>query len=184
MPNFHIEGRMKNQRDIQHDFMFEVCIPNIASIVSSVKDDEPFILRAKTASIPDRSNTPIESYFMGMTQYFPGRLTLGSTLNVDFEEGQDQVMTKALYDWQDRIFNIDELSDNGGHAMADGKRNGLSTDIYVKMYKYNGDLMENMIRCYNAWPTSVGESPLDMSSNNAVRRSVIFQFDFWKLVTP
>lgn len=182
MPQFSIEGRLKANKDIQRDFLFEVSFPEISNIITTISDEEPFIVRAKTASIPDRSNTPIESYFMGMTQFYPGRLNLGSVLSIDFEETEDQVITKALYEWQNQIFNIKAEDNDAGHALAESKRSGQTTNIFIKMYKFNGELMENMIRCVNAWPSTIGESPLAMSSNSSVMRSAAFQFDYWDLV--
>jgi hypothetical protein len=182
MPNFHLESRLRTMPDIQRDFMFEISIPEISKIVSSIKDEEQFIIRAKTASIPDKSNTPIESYFMSMTQFYPGRNTFSSTLNIDFEETEDQFVTKALYDWQNVIMNTKESDNDSGHSMGKSKRDGQSTHLYIKMYKYNGEPMENMIKCFNAWPNSVGESPLSMNSNSAVFRNCIFTFDFWNLI--
>ena len=55
-------------------------------------------------------------------------------------------------------------------------------NIYVKMFKYNGQAVDNMIKCVNAWPTSISESPLDMRGSEAIFRSVVFQFDYWDLV--
>jgi hypothetical protein len=182
MPNFHIEGRMKGASDILRNYNFELLIPDISNIVTTITNDEPLIIRAKTAAIPDRSNTPIESYFAGMVQYFPGRVTFGSTLNVEFEEGEDLTITKTLYEWQNRIFNINENDEDTGHALAESKRNGQTTNIYVKMFKYNGQAVDNMIKCVNAWPTSISESPLDMRGSEAIFRSVVFQFDYWDLV--
>lgn len=182
MPNFHIEGRMKGSADILRNYNFEVLIPDISKIVTTVSNDEPLIIRAKTAAIPDRSNTPIESYFMGMTQFYPGKVTFGSTLNIEFEEGEDLIITKTLYEWQNKIFNINEDDVDTGHALAESKRNGQTTNIYVKMYKFNGQPIDSMIKCFNAWPTSISESPLDMRGNEAIFRSVVFQLDYWRLI--
>lgn len=182
MPNFSIEGRLKGMKDIQRNWLFEVSIPDISNIVSTVNDEEEFIIRAKTCAIPDRTNTPIESYFMGMRQWFPGRSEFGGTIVVGFEDSEDQKIFKALYDWQNIIFNVNDADAETGHSLAAGKREGQTTTLYVKMYKYNGELCKYMVRVVNAWPTSVAEVALDQAGNEAVRIETTFQYDHWTLI--
>jgi len=183
MPQFTIEGRMKGMADIHRNWLFEVSIPQIANIVPSVSDEEQFIIRAKTAAIPDRTNTPIESYFKGMKQWFPGRSEFGSTMVVGFEETEDQKILTALYDWQNIIFNIKAEDADAGHSLAPSKRDGQTTDVFIKMQKYDGSDMNNIVRLVNGWPTSVGEAALDMAGNEAVRYECTFQFDYWDLIS-
>jgi hypothetical protein len=194
MPNFHIEGRMKGMKDIQVNFMFEISVPRISEIITDsniIKDEEEFIIRAKTAAIPDRSNVPIESYFMGMKQIYQGRVEYGNSLTIDFEETEDQKIVKAIYVWQNVIFNTRDADTNSGHSLTNGKRLGSSgnqsvtgrtTDLFVKMYKYNGELCDNMIKVVNAWPSNISEVGLDMAGNEAIRYSVTFTYDYWNLM--
>lgn len=184
MPNFHIEGRQKAMKDIQRNFLFEVSIPEISSIVTSVTDEEEFIIRSKTASIPDRGNTPIESYFMSMKQIFPGRLEMGNTLTVDFEDTEDQKILKAITEWQDILTNTKDDDAEGGHAkVGTSKRNGQTTNIFLKMYKYDGTICENMIKFVNGFPSSRSEVGLDYAGNETVRYSITFTYDYWNLIT-
>lgn len=183
MPNFHIEGRQKAMKDIQRNFLFEVSIPEISSIVTSITDEEEFIIRAKTASIPSKSITPIESYFMSQKSLWAGRQELSHTLTVDFEETEDQKILNAMYEWQNIFINMKDDDAEGGHAkLGTTKRNGQTTNIFLKMYKYNGEMCENMIKFVNGWVSDVSEVGLDYSGNESVRFSVTFSYDYWNLI--
>lgn len=183
MANFHIEGRQKTMDDIQRNFLFEVSIPNISSIVSTIKDEEELIIRAKTAAIPDKSILPIESYMFGMRSIYQGRVDMSTNLVVDFEETQDQKVVKTLYEWQNKIFNTSDVDfNNSGHSTFTGKRTGGTTTIFVKMYKYNGEMCDRIIKFVNAWPSTISEVGLDMAGNEAIRYSVTFTYDYWNLI--
>lgn len=182
MPNFHIEGRQKIMKDLQRNFLFNVSIPEISKIVTSVKDEEEFTVRAKTASIPDKAIIPIESYFMGMKSIYQGRAEITNSLTIDLEETEDQKILKTFYEWQNKIFNTSDLTNESGHSLVNGKRDGGTTTIYLKMYKYNGELTENMIKFVNAWPSAISEVGLDFAGNEAIRFAVTFSFDYWDLI--
>jgi hypothetical protein len=50
------------------------------------------------------------------------------------------------------------------------------------MYKYDGSLMQQAIRFYNAWPAAVADVAMDYTGNESVKYSVTFEYDFWTLV--
>ncbi len=182
MPNFHIEGRQKAMKDLQMNFLFEVSIPEISKFAPSFKDEDEFIIRAKTASIPGKTIQTVESYFMGMKSVYPSRVDYSNSLTVDFEETEDQKVIKAINEWQNTIFNTVDSDANTGHSLAESKRNGRTTNIYLKMYKYNGQIMENMIKFVNAFPSDISESGLDFAGSEAIRYSVTFSYDYWNLI--
>lgn len=181
MPNFTIEGRAKAIDDIQRTWKFELSIPNISEIVEGVTD-EGLTIRTRTANIPGRTNEPIESVFMGTKQQFPGKETFTHTLEVQYEESEDQYIAKALYAWKEKIFTVDPENDNAGGAQGLAKRNGLATDMFLKMYRYNNDPLEKMVRLFNAWPAVVPEVALDYNDNASVKYQVTFEYDFWTLM--
>lgn len=178
--NFTVEGRLAAIDDIQRNFMFEVMVPNIGTMTGNAIDMENLIIRTKTCAIPSRGNESIESYFMGMKQMFPGRPTFSNSLAVAIDETEDQIITKALYAWRQRIFDIDPDSPTAGYSQAINKR-AMSTNIILRQYKYNGDKLENDIVFYNAWPSEIGDIELSMTGNEKIAYAVTFTFDFWKL---
>ena len=71
--NFHIESRLRNEKDIVRTFDWEILIPDIGSVTTSIKDMEDLVVRARSVNLPSRGNETIESYFQGMKQKFLGQ---------------------------------------------------------------------------------------------------------------
>lgn len=182
MAQFTVEGRLKGLRDVQRTWLWELVIPEIANVTAGeMKNVEDLIVRCRSASIPARGNEGVQSNFMGMSQWFPGKPTFPQTFDVTIEETEDQIVHKALTKWQDVIFNVDPTSPMGGSSTRPLKRD-MAKDIYLIMYKYNQDEMEKKIRFYNAYPENVGEVALAYSDNASVSFSCTFKYDFWRLV--
>jgi hypothetical protein len=179
MPQFTIEGRMKQLPDIQRNFLFEVVVPGITDVTTAI-NQEDLIIRVRSAVIPQRGNEPIESNFMGMKQFFPGKPTFSNSLNIVCEETEDQKITKALYDWQQKIFDINPSSPTAGSSQVPVKRRACK-DIFLLMYKYNGTELEKKVRFVNAFPETVDDVSLGFAENAAVQYSVTFRFDYWVL---
>jgi hypothetical protein len=178
MANFSIDGRLKNAPDVQRTFLFELVIPaNFGG-----KDyDKDLIYRVKTAVIPSRAVEVIESNYMGMKQYFPGRSLFNHNLSVNIEEHEDQGATKFLYDWQQQIFDVNPTSPTAGQSKStDKKSNQYAKDISLYMYKYNGEKLGKKIMFYNSFVESVADYPLSYTSDS-VKYDVTFRFDYWLL---
>jgi len=184
MADFTIEGRMKQLPDIQRNWLWELVIPGISKVSDSISSEgdgvNSLIIRCRTATIPSRGNQVIESFFMGMKQYFPGKPEFGHTLSISFEETENQIITKTLYEWQQKIFDIVPGSPTAGVSQVPTKRTA-TRDIYLLMYKYNGKVLERKIRFYNAFPQNVSDVAMDYNGNESVRYECTFQFDFWNL---
>lgn len=180
MAQFAIESRLKNLPDAQRNFMFELIIPGIGAVTDGImKKDEDLAVRVRSAVIPSRGNDPIESNFMGMKQFFPGRPSFGgNTFDVTIEETEDQIVHRAITAWQNQIFNI-RLSDPTNGASLRPLKRQLTRDVYLLEYKYNQELMTNKVHYYNAFVQNVGDVSLDYSGGELVRYSVTFQYDFW-----
>lgn len=180
--NLTIEGRAKRLQDIQRNWLWELFIPAISDVTNGIMGDvEDLVIRARTAVIPSRGNDPITSEFIGMKQYFPGKPNFGSTFSVEIEETEDQIVHKALTEWQNLIFNISPTDPMGGSSQRPLKRD-VAKDIFLLMYSYNQRVLEKKIRFYNAFIQSVGDVTLSYAGNESVKYPVVFQYDFWELV--
>ena len=185
-PNFTVEGRLSTIDDLLRNFMFEVTIPDIATMVgtesgvSSGDLMESMTIRTKTCSIPARGNEEIESVFMGMKQFFPGRPTFSNKLSLQIDETEDQLVMQVLTAWRNRVFDTRPDSFTAGYSKASNKR-GLSTSIILRQYRYDGTALPNDIVFVNAWPQEVGDVELAMAGNEKVTFNVTFTYDFWKL---
>lgn len=186
MPDFHIDNRLNNLPDVQKTFLWELKIPNIGGIIKSIKDPEELTIRCRSVQIPSRGNETIESNFMGMKQKYASKPTFSQSLPVMFEEYEDQKISKALYEWNNKIFDTNPNSVAAGGSQAIMKRNiagtGYATDLYLYMYTYNKTKLEKAYRFYNAFPTEVADVSLDYAGGDSVKFNVTFSFDYWDLV--
>jgi len=181
---FTIEGRARQLPDIQRTWLWELIVPNINTLTDGViADEDDLVIRLRNAVIPSRANQVITSNFLGMTQKFPGKPEFGESFSVTIEEMEDQKGTQALYNWAQRIFDVEPTA-TGGLSKATAKRAGMATDIKLLMYAYGNtpDPMKYKILFVNAWPSNVEEVPLAYDDNAAVRYTVSFTYDFWRLV--
>lgn len=182
MPNLTLEGRLKQLPDVQRTWLWELYIPNISNIpgMPEIVDDD-LVIRARTASLPQRGNESLESYFMGFKQLFPGKPTFGNTMEVQFEETEDQKVAKFLYAWRQYILDVNPNSPTAGASGAVTKRQA-TRNIYILQYKYHGDVLKKKVQLFNAWPSNVADVSLDMNGAESVKYSVTFSFDYWLFV--
>lgn len=173
MANFTIAGRMKNLPDIQKSYMWELFIPSIEEL-----DQDEMVLRVRNVVIPGRTITPIESFFLGTKQFFPGRTEYAGTFNFQAEEFEDQKVHKALHAWMQYLFDYDPNSVTAGAQKAPGKTD-VTRDVVLKMYKSDGSAMENDVVFYGSWPQAVGDAALDYTANDSVKFDVTMQYDYW-----
>jgi len=179
--NFTINGRAQKFPDVQKNFMWQLMIPGISQIApSAMLDVEDLLVRCRSISIPQRSNEPLTSYFMGTRQFFPGRADPGGgTVTVDFEDTEDMTISRVLYEWQQVIFNINpESTISAGKSQRLLKRR-MVKDLYLYMFSYAGVPLPRVIRFKNAWVQQVSEVGLSYDGNEAVKYSVTFQYDYW-----
>lgn len=182
MANFHIDKRIAANKDIQRAYQFELVVPDIKDVISS-----DFTIQVRSASIPGRGNEAIASTFFGQEKFYPGKPTWGGNqLTVEVEEYDDQAGLKALNSWSELMFSAKFTDENNGGVAklprtTKGSGFNLCRDIKLKMYKYDGTLMPKQCTFKNAWPETVSETALAYTSNDSVKYSVQFRWDYWLL---
>jgi hypothetical protein len=106
-------------------------------------------------------------------------------MSVTFEETEDQIIRKTLYEWQQKMFDVVPGSVTAGVSQADhilgSTKRLLTQDVYLLMYKYNGELLDKKIKFVNAFPENVDDVAMSFDGGEAVKYSVTFKFDFWTL---
>jgi len=172
MANFTAEGRLGNLGDVQKVFQWELFIPSIAEL-----DMDDMVLRVRNVVIPGRTIQPIESFFMGTKQFFPGRTDYPGTFSTQFEEFEDGIVFKAIDSWMQLIFDHSTAA-SGGKQGAPTKRD-ISRDVTLKMYKGDGDLVGS-VKFFNTWPQNIADSTLDYTGSDSVKFDVTWQYDFWR----
>ncbi len=173
--NFHILNRADNNPDVQRDWMWELSIPDIATIVPEVST-EGLVTRIRTALIPGATIEEITSSFMGTKQYFPGKKTPTSDMSCEFEETQEHYVYSAFQSWMTLIQNWDNFTDNSGASLMASKANGYGLDLFLNLYTYDGQL-SRQIHFINTWPKGLSAPTLSYEGNAQVKYTVDFKFD-------
>lgn len=178
---FHID-RLKGLPDVIRTYYWDVLIPGINRVSNNATMDD-LMLRARSVSIPERGVEKIVSNYKGMKQYFPGQINFGGTLPITFEETQDYKVSTILYDWANRIFDVRNASATGGVAQADDKQL-IVLPIYIQQYGVDGSPLGKSIRVYNAFIENQDAIQLEYATNDSVKISVTFSFDWWEYGDP
>jgi len=165
MADFSI-GRIQELGDIQRTYTWELLIPAISDVTQ-----EDLQIRCRTVTIPGRSQEVITSNYGGMEVHFPGRQKFTQPFNITFEEFADRKVAKALYVWQQSVFDTDV----GGGA---GKQ---AVNVFLQLTDYAGLSTQSYgkIKLTNCWPESVAEVPLSYAENGAIQYTLALRYDTW-----
>ena len=158
--------------------MWELIVPTAGVMNDSGVVDDDLVIRCRSVSIPGRSTEVITSEFMGMKQYFPSKPIFDGTVDVTYEETEDQPIKKALTEWQQKIYS----TDTGVQTVPFIDKRLQSKTLTLIMYDGKGDSLDRKIQFINAWPQNVPSVALSYAGSEQVIYSVTFQYDFWKLV--
>jgi hypothetical protein len=163
--------------DIQRTYSWDLLIPEVPGGVT----EEELRIRCRSVTLPGRSNDVITSNFLGMEQFFPGKLHFTNPFNVTFEEFSDRKVAKALYAWQQTVFGI---SSGGG---INNNKNIYGRNIVLELLDYtnaNIKAIDNgRIKLFGAWPENVAEVAMSYADNAALQYSVGFRYDRWEYMT-
>jgi hypothetical protein len=183
LPNFTIEGRRKNLPDPQRTFNWEVEFVDLPLVAKKNYDEDDLKLRAKSATFAGRSVEPIETFYQGNKQIFPGRTNFTNSINIQFEETEDQKVTKILFDWFQKINNMNAKNIAFGGTGSYLFKGQVAKKMYLKMYKYNGEAMKYRIKFNNVWPQSMPDISMSYDTSDVIKFDVAFAYDFWILET-
>ena len=177
----YIEGRaIAGFSDIVRNYNTYVQFKNINGFLGEQWGAADFTLRARSFSLPSRGNDVIESNFGGMKQYFPGKPTFGSTMQIKFEETESQKVQAFLYEWQQYLYNIRRGHSEFAQKRADsGASNGICETIEIITKSTDGEDLVNRYFLHNAWLKDVEEVSIDYSQSEQIMYNATFQFDFW-----
>ena len=89
---------IKNNPDLAKNWLFLVIFEyESGSALSKIIGTDDFMLRAKTASLPQKEFGELSTEYMGSKIVYPGKATMAGTLEVQFDEFQDMYISKALH---------------------------------------------------------------------------------------
>lgn len=179
--SYHIESRLKSKPDPIRTYNWEVTIPNIGSVSETLKNVDELICRARSTSIPSRGHGKIESNYRAMKQFFPGKPVFTNSIQMTFEETEDQIISLGLYEWCNKIFDVRPDTATGGTSQADKKRE-IALDMILTLQDNNGVGLAKKYKLVNCFIENVDEVALDYSDENMVKIPVTFSYDFWYFV--
>tara|TARA_R110001606_G_scaffold88448_6_gene199274 strand:- start:1936 stop:2484 length:549 start_codon:yes stop_codon:yes gene_type:complete len=178
--NMHISRLKSIAADVQRTYNWEVIVQQPAGLSGDFWEDDTITLRARSAMIPGSTTNAIESTFMGMKQFFAGNSELEHTLNIEFEEFEDQKLGKLLNAWQRIIF--DAQTDSGSGDTVSEKAAYCSPQFKLRMLKQDGEPMDEAIIFENAWLQNFASVQVSYGDSSSVKYSCSFQWDYYKLV--
>lgn len=156
-------------------------IPSIGAVANYLLVEEDFIVKCRSASIPNKSFETIETSFMGHKKIFPSKPTFSNTLDVEYEEVERQSIKVFFDDWQWAIYDSDFTSSSTMGNSTFG-RNKYSTNIQLSFYAYNGIGLDKSIVFYNAWPKEIKEVGVSYGgAADSIKYNISFAYDYWEL---
>lgn len=185
--NYHIASVMGSLSDLQKQNLWVVNFGDL----NDVPDLKKLTIRAQTAKIPGRTIPTLNTKFMGMQANYAGTEDMSNkTLQITFDEHDDQNVYTILNKWINLMFNSVENTDNGGHGSAASKlgtRNGNSmkyaTDIKLGMTDLASDPLDKAIVFHNAFITSLDDGALSYNGSEKVSYNATFQYDWFEIVS-
>lgn len=178
-----------NLQDLAKNFLFNVIFEyESGSVLSSVIGTDDFIIRAKTATIPQKDFGELTTEYMGSRLVYPGKATMAGTFDVQFDEFQDMYISKALHRWQNLLYNQGFQNDIDVGGITGGASSNYLKDYCatVRVVLFHSDLKTKLpveYKFYYVWPKTLQSASLGMENSEKLTRTATFQFSTWELVS-
>ncbi len=179
---------IKNLPDLAKNYLFQIIFEyESGSVLSNVIGTDDFMLRAKTASMPNKDFTELVSEYMGTKLVYPGKATMDGTFDVQFDEFQDMYISKALHRWQNLLFNGGFQNDIDVGGITGGASSNYLKDYSAtaRVVLYDSALKQKLpveFKFYYVWPKTVQSVNLGMESAEKVQRTCSFRYSTFELV--
>ena len=178
---------IKNLPDLAKNYLYQIIFEyESGSVLSNVIGTDDFMLRAKTASIPQKDFADLSTEYMGTKLVYPGKATMANTFDVTFDEFQDMYISKALHRWQNLLFNGGFQNDIDVGGITGGASSNYLKDYCatVRVVLYDSALKSKLpveYKFYYVWPKTVVSVSLGMESSEKVTRQCTFQYSTFEL---
>lgn len=180
--------KIKNLPDLAKSYLFQVQFQFDNKELADLLGAEDLMLRAKTASIPQKSFGELSTEYMGSKLVYPGKATVDGDLSITFDEFQDMTISKTLHRWSNLMFNHaidDDIDASGitGGAYSNYLKDYTAT-IIVDMY--DSTLTNKLPISYKfrfAWPKEISSAELNMEGDSKVQRSVTFKYSTYEVIS-
>ncbi len=183
MANFNLENRFQNAPDVQKSWLFDVYIADFGRVSDNIMKDEDLLLRVRSVTIPSRSSGVLTSNFFGMEQVFAGKPVFTHQMTVICEEFEDQKILVGLTNWQNKIFDVRRVPGSGASQLTKRGVAGYALPVFIRQYLTTGEQSDFQLQLINAWPSEISEVTMDYATQDSVKYSITFNFDFFEVVS-
>lgn len=177
MAIYHINNQLAAFGDIQTTYGFNVILypPSGIENASAFSDTGIIFSMVREVNIPGRSNQPIESFFHGMKQKFPGKEEFSGSFSINVEETANLDGLKALYEWKQKCFNVNQGVSN---TLL---KSGLVGTAIVQFLGRDEQAKSTSIKVWNVWPKDMPDISMSYENSASVKYQVTFEYDYWTL---
>lgn len=179
---------IKNLPDLAKNYLYQIIFEyESGSVLSNVIGTDDFMLRAKTASMPQKDFGELITEYMGTKLVYPGKSTMDGTFDVAFDEFQDMYISKALHRWQNLLFNGGFQNDIDVGGITGGASSNYLKDYCAtaRVVLYDSALKQKLpveFKFYYVWPKTVQSTALGMESAEKVQRTCTFRYSTFEMV--
>ena len=179
---------IKNNSDLAKNWLFQVIFEyESGSALSKIIGTDDFMLRAKTASLPQKEFGELSTEYMGSKIVYPGKATMAGTLEVQFDEFQDMYISKALHRWQNLLYNHAFQNDIDAIGITGGASSNFLKDYCatVRVVLYDSALKSKLpieYKFYYVWPKNVATVSLGQENSEKIQRVVTLQYSTYEMI--
>ena len=182
-------GKLSEMPDLAKAYLFQVMFFFDDPAMSSLLDTEDLMIKARTASLPQKTFSELDTQYMGTKLLYPGKATISGDFEIQWDEFQDMTISKQLHQWSNLMnqgFNED-IGNNGITRVTGGAyanfidRYSATTEILL----YDSTLKELLPikwRLYRVWPKTIANFGLDQNAENKVTRSATFSYSTFEVI--
>lgn len=178
---------IKNMPDLAKSWLYQIIFEyESGSVLANVIGTDDFMLRAKTASLPQKDFETLETHYMGSKLVYPGKSTMAGTFDVEFDEFQDLYITKALHRWQNLLFNAGFQNDVDVGGITGGSSSNYLKDYCAtaRVVLYDSTLKSKLpveYKFYYVFPKTVNSVTLGQENSDKLKRTCTFQYSTYEM---
>lgn len=178
-----------NMQDLAKQYLFQIrFLYERGSVLSSILDTDDLMIKAKTASLPQKSFNELDTQYMGSKLLYPGKATVSGDFSVRFDEFQDLSISIALHRWSNLLFNQGFKND----ISMNGQTTGGAASNFAKDYTATAEVLlydstlNNLLPVkwviYRVWPKTINAYGLDQDADGKVTREASFSYSNFEVV--
>ena len=183
-------GQLANLPDIAKAYLFQVrFLYDSESPLSVLLDSDDLMIKARTASLPQKEFGELDTQYMGTKLNYPGKATISGTFEIQWDEFQDTTISQALHRWSNLLMNQGFQDDIGGSS---NNITGGAFSIFASQYCANVEILlydstlKNLLpvkwRLYRVWPKVIGSVTLDQNGDSKITKSCTFSYSNFEVI--